>query len=360
MKPRLSASGLWRAEKCPASTVLPPARTDHADAEAGREDHSKMEDLAPPGSTPEAAYALDAVSGAARYLGSKLGRNYPPTTQTEIVGTADLVIVEPELVRVRDYKSGHGYMVSPPAKNPQLGHNALCAAKVNAKTAAVVEVEMTATGEVRSAPMDAFDLAAMEERIRAIWREAQKAADDLEAGKQPRIVEGEHCWRCECYARCPAKTTLALTIANGELPTHLPTLELTPLAVASGWERLKAAKKLLSEVERIYRGYAAENAVPLGNGRFLGEVVKGRDAVDGAVAYEVLKQRFGEEIARKAVEMDTSKAAIERAIGPHAPPRGKAAQMKLTMEAIEAAGGVHKDFTRRIEEYEDRGAESAA
>jgi hypothetical protein len=354
MRPRLSASSLWRAEKCPASTVLPPARFAHADGESGRKDHGKLEWTAPEGSIPEAAFAYDAEKGTARYLGSRLGRNYGQLGQNEIPGTADLVTVESDLVRIRDYKTGHGFMVAPPKENAQLGHNALCAALVHGKPEAIVEVEYTATGEVKDARLDDFDLLGIAARMRQVWRDACRSAALVEEGKQPFIVEGEHCWRCECYARCPAKTSLALAIGKGELPEGLPTLELTPQAVATGWERLKAVKKVLYEVERIYKGYAAENPVQLAGGKMLGEVEKVRDSLDGPVTFQVLRDLYGEQVARAAVEMETSKAALERALQPIAPPRGKAAMVREALAKIEEGGGVTKEHKRAVEEYEVR------
>lgn len=354
MRVRLSASGLWRAKKCPASTVLPAVRRVHADAIAGTEAHAVLEKSPPPGGLAEVAFALDPETGKAREIGRGIGRGYYEAglLDTEIPGTADLIIPG-EPVVVRDYKTGHGYMVSAPRDNLQLGHNAVCASRVFGASEAVIEVEHTQTGEVESVLLDSMDLSERAAEIREVWREAYRARAALARGDTPRIVEGDHCWRCEAFAHCPAKLGLALTLSTGEIAKVLPTTELTAQAVAEGWSRLKAAKKLLGEVEGIYRGFAAGQPVSLGGRRMLGMVSKPVDHLDGEVAFKVLRERHGDAIASAAVEMSTSKAALERALGPIAPQRGKAAMVRATVDAIRDAGGVKTNWTQKIEEFNE-------
>lgn len=353
---RLSASSLWRGEKCPPSAVLPAAAMIHEDAQEGQAEHAQLEQKVPEGWAAEVAYAYDPETGAARELGRGLERDYSGATANEVCGTTDLRRVEPTLVRIRDYKTGFGYMVARPKENLQLLHNAASAAAVEGKDLAVIEIEHTATGEVEAARLDAFDLTLARIRIRSILRAVRSAEEQLAAGKELRVVEGDHCWRCEAYAHCPAKLGLALAVSDGKLIKDLPTVELTPAAVARGWPILKEAKKLLGEVERIYRGFAAERRIHLGGRTYLGLVQNSpTEKLDGAVTLEVVKKLHGEKVAAAAVEMKTSKAAVERAVGPLAPPRGKTKFIAETLEAIDLAGGITRlPKPPTVEEFEDK------
>jgi hypothetical protein len=343
---RLSASFLPRAEQCPASATLPGTDRVREDAEAGKRDHARMEATAPEGSMAEVAFVYNVLTGEAREVGRGLRRAYGKLAEGEIPGTTDLVTVEPDLVRVRDYKTGFGYLVAAPRNNMQLQHNALCAALVYGKQTAIVEVDKTEEeGEPERATFTAFDFAVIRARLRRIWDATQEL--------NPAVVEGPYCWRCPAFSRCPAKTHLALALSTGQAPQELPTLELTPEAVARGWDRLKAAKRLLGEIEAIYRGFAKEHRIALGGGKMLGFVSRQVDELDGPTVFKVLREMHGEEVARAAVEMDTSKAALERALKLIAPPRGKARMVREALAAIGVAGGIKKQLVQRVEEYQE-------
>lgn len=347
-----SASSLWRNEKCPPSAVLPAAARVYQDAEEGTRDHAKLEQLAPAGSMAEVAFAYDPETGVGRELGKGLQRNYSHAKPNEIPGTSDLVTVEPDLVRIRDYKTGHGYMVAPPRKNLQLLHNGLSAASAYGKERVVLEVEKTLTGEPpEKVELDAFDLTLARFRIRSVWSEIRKAEEKHTRGEQLRVVEGDHCWRCECYSRCPAKVELAIALATGQLPRLLPTMELTVESVSTGWTALKLIKKLAGEVERIYRGFAAEHDIPIGENKWLGLREGEREQLDGAVVFQVLKQMHGEDVARAAVEMETSKSALDKALKAIAQPRGRAALVRAVLAEVEKAGGIDRKPQKRVEEF---------
>lgn len=344
MKPVISASSLWRTEKCPASATLPQFRHTSAAAERGRELHAAKETAEPEGA--EIAYAFDVTTLRARMLGKSLDRNYPTLARTEIAGTTDKETIEPDRVIVRDYKSGFGYEVPPAAQNIQLGFYAVCAADVHGKDAARVELEfLDQDGRIDAADLDALDLVAIRQRIREIFRRA--------TAPNPQVVVGKHCAGCPAIANCPAQRELALVVATGKLPAELPTLELSRDAVAAGWPKLMAFKKLLGEVERIYRAYASTEPVPLGDGRWLGPVTKRTEELDGAIAANVLRELHGSEVVAQACEISTSKAAIERALAPLAARGQKAGMMRRVLDHIAAAGGIQPRFRNSVEEYDE-------
>lgn len=341
----LTASSLSRAEKCPASASLPRVGQIHADAEAGTAEHAIAEANPLPGERREVAYSLNVVTGRARFLGQGIARKYDVDWSAEIPGTTDSERIELDRVVITDDKTGFGYMVARAAVNLQLAHNAICAADLHGKDGARVVINRTATGRQDVADLDAFDLAAARERIRSIWTEATKPS--------PRVVAGDHCWRCECLPACPAYRDLALTVARGELPADLPTLALSRESIAAGWPKLKLFKKLLGEVERAYRAYASGDPVPLGNGKWLGPQSKKKDEINGRVAANVLLDLHGPEVTAAACEVETSKAAIERAIGAIAKRGEKAGLVRKALDAIAAAGGLTATFRTEVTEYEN-------
>lgn len=350
MKLHMSASNLWRREKCPASASLPRVASLYADAEAGTEEHAEIATDPEPGERREVAYALNVFTGKAREIGQNIGRHYGELANGEIPGTADSVRFDPPgngeagRVVIRDDKTGFGYMVEPdPAKNLQLLHNAVAAADVRGVDLAWVSVRYTALGTEKGAALDAFDLAAARQRIRAIYDEASKP--------DPRVVTGTHCWRCECISNCPAHLTMAIAFREGAWPGVMPTDGLTAETVADGWEYLCNAKRMLGLVEKTYRAFASAWPVKLSNGNVLGEKEWEREELDGTVAYQVLRDLHGDEVAKAAVGMETSKAALERALATVAPPRGKAKLVREAVGAIKAANGVVVKRGVSVEEH---------
>lgn len=342
----LTASALYRAEKCPASASLPQIKRLSAASERGTELHADKEAEAPKGA--EVAYALNVETGAVRHLGNGKKREYGELHPREIAGTLDREIVEADRVIVRDYKSGYGYMVRPAARNLQLGFGAVCAATFHGKDAARVEIEyIDQDGRIDGADLDAFDLATIRERIRNIWTAATK--------KHPQVVTGEHCHYCPCIARCPAYVELACAVSGELLPSVIPSEGLTAEVVAKGWNNVKALKRLLGEVERAYRGFAALWPVPLGDGKFLGERMREREELDGRIVRQVLRDLHGEAVAEKAVELSATKVGLERALAEIAPPRGKSALIRSALKAIEEANGI--TVTKKMEVTEYNGGE---
>ena len=341
---RLTASGLERDEICSASASLPRSGTVHADATAGTEEHARLEAETPAGELAEVAYALNVLTGEARSLGKIAHRDYPTLGQEWIFGTADRIRVAADRVVITDHKTGGGgrFNTTPARENLQLAFLALAAATAHGVQAA--EVILSFPDGTDAATLDVIDLAAAYQRVRRIY--------DRCTAPTPAIVESDKgCRRCPAFARCPAKVSLALAFSGGLAPADLPTLELTVPAVAKGWESLKRAKQVLGQVEAAYRGFAALEPVPLGNGKTLGEVEKSREEIDGRVAYDALVATLGVEVAEAACEMSTSKAAITRAIKPAAKKGEAAGMLRTALEAIQASDGIKTKRSRSVEEH---------
>ena len=343
----LTASGLHAAELCPARTHLPQFPRSHADADAGTLAHAIKELEAAPGEQTEVVFSLNTITGEAATHPRNGHRGYPSVPgDARIFGTADAIRVEPDHVVVIDHKTGFGYNVEPARSNLQLGFYAVAAARVYGKDAARVEIRH-ASGYVDAYDMDAITLDALEYRIKQI-HVAARLSESLPARVRPGELQ---CWRCPCFARCPAQLQLALTLSSGVDARELPTLELTPEAVAKGWVKLKQIKAVLNEIERAYRGYASEQLVQLSGGKFLGRREKSTESVDGRVAFEVLSETYGEAVAKGACEMETSKAALTRALK-DAVAKGKGAEaLRDVLAAIKIKNGITTKTGYSVEEY---------
>lgn len=344
---RLSASGLRRVELCPASASLPKVGRLYADAAAGTEAHAIREaQEARPGYSAEVAFAYNAITGESRELGHLTShRAYPDLGEGWIYGQVDTIGETPEegLV-IEDYKSGGGYDArsGPLDGNLQLGYYAMVAALARGRDGATVRI-VRADGPVSELELDAMALMAVEARIRTIYERA--------SAPEPEIVESdEACWRCPCYARCPAKTALAMAYSEGLAPKQWPTVALSDESVARGWWKLKQAKRLLGEVEAALRAYAADHDVPLGDGQALGVVIKERREIDADVAYAVLAGEYAQDVALAGVQMKTSQAAIKRALEQVADKGAGAAALRRVLSLVEQAGGISVEETRSVQE----------
>lgn len=340
----LSASSLWRAEKCPASASLPQIDYLTAAREEGSEMHAEKERENPEGA--EVAYAFDVLTGKARELGRRLGRAYGQLAETEIAGTADKMIVERERVVIRDYKSGHGFNVPAPKKNIQLGFYAVAACAVEGKDAARVELEFTDRGDSPGDDLDAFDLAAIRARIRAIW--------DAATAKEPKVVVGDNCSGCPAIRNCPAHLTMAIAFSEGLWPGVFPTDGLTVEKVAQGWDFLDRAYRVLGLAKKTYLAFASLVPVQLQNGKLLGPHEVQREELDGVVTYQMLRDLHGENVARAAVSMETSKNALEEALKPVAAKGKRAGMVREALQAIRDANGVVVKRSVRVEEHQPK------
>lgn len=333
---RLSASGLWRAELCPASAALPGVDTTHADALAGTEAHSAHEAECPPDELAEVAYAYNPETGKARLLGQGLRRDYPVDWNTEIPGTADRVVhISPPVVR--DYKSGHAYGVAPARVNLQLAHNGLCAADVLGASEVTVAIEAEGR-QPDVAHLDSFDLAAARQRIRTIWRGVHATT--------PRVVVGDaQCWRCPAMRACPAHREVLLAVGAGVLGEVLPSV-LDDRLLAETWPIYRMARKALGLYEAAARAYvSAVGAVPFGDGRQLALRAGSRESLDGPTVFQALRDMHGVAVAEAAVSMEASKASLGRALGTIAPKGAKAGLVRAALEEIERRNGVTRKQT---------------
>ena len=387
----ITASSLDRIASCPASAALPQVQTTSDAAARGTAVHLYLERIAsgelpeeameslegdvralceaidldrlPKGTSPEIAYAYDVVTGQARELGRRLGRRYTGIASTEIAGTADAVGVGPHSVFVGDYKTGWS---APKARDSlQLRFLALCAARVYQREAAVVEViRIRSNGSPwrESAALDVLDLDEVADGLVNLLLRVRRAQEIVAEGRLPDVSEGEHCQFCPAWPSCPAKATMLVRVASGAaLDPILSLLPLTPEMAGHAWSKLRESRRVLERLERACHAALDQyGEFPLPSGAVLRKVTEeGNEQLDGKVVFAVVRELHDQEVAEAAIQIEASKAGLERALKSAAEagkikPRGRAAAERAVLKAVRDRGGASHPPVTRVVEVEQR------
>lgn len=386
-----TGSSMQRIAACLGSAVLPRADHQTEAAAAGTAKHAFFRDLQSMsreealarvpeqyrelceavrvedlplglGMRSEVALAYDVEAGTARLIGYDLDRDYGPLEPNEIPMTVDVCAIGPDFVFVGDYKTGRGH--TPAARrNWQLKLAALTLARWTGHSfARVALVHVRDDGEpfYDRAEFDSFDLDLFAAEVQELVVRVREAEAAYAKGALPALVAGEHCTYCPSFAFCPAQTALIRRLADepGAVANDLQQ-QLTPATAARAYQRLKLARSALAKVETALRGYAKENPIPLEDGLVFGPQTKEREELEAGVVRQVLADMHGPDIAERACEFKTSKAAVERAMRVVQESRKKAGQkvtltalQEAALEAVRAKGGIQK--TPRTEICEHR------
>jgi SAM-dependent methyltransferase len=303
----------------------------------------------------EVAFAYDVAADTAREVGrgSKVDYRTIDLAPFEIPGRADLVGVGNDAAYVADLKTGWSSATNA-RRNGQLLFLALAACRVYDRDSAIVElIYARPDGSVWKdrAELDAFELDAFADRLRELPSRVAVAQKAIELNGEPNISQGPWCRYCPAFASCPAKTKLVRAIGDGSEIAALQKLQpLTQATAATAYHRLRSAKELLAKVESAVYAYARETPIDLGDGQLLGEVTReGNERLDGEIAYAVIREIHGVEIADAAVARSVTKKAIGEAL------RGKVPRLapaeREVLDAIRAAGGSERPLRVVIEEY---------
>lgn len=316
----------------------------------------------------EIAMAWDCATRAARILPSRNHRDYGGRKASEIVGTADVVLVGDDRVLVSDLKTGRGAREEPAKNSGQLRMLALCAARIFGASSATIELYHIDQDSERSYAdqhsLDAFDLLDIEDEIASVY------ADAASGSQVPK--PGPHCYSkwCPIAANCPATLATLARIdesAASDLPM-VPTIESEEQA-----RRVRIGLKLIDEhikakVEAwktALHEYVSRNGpVDLGGGKWYGAVEKSRDVLDLRHEHlDLMKRIMGEDAATAAIEIATSKAAIERALKERQTKRGEGiAKSRELYDALRSEGAMRRstfvtfsDFKQRNDSNDDEG-----
>lgn len=338
----ITASSLARVMACPASELLPHVQRETQWSEAGTARHAYLASIGalgrekalaavpdahrkecaaidldglPTHLASEVAFAWDVETGVARELGRDMGRNYSGCSATEIPGTIDVVGVGESDLYIGDFK---GWQLVDARDNAQLLFAAMCAAKIYGRDRAMLEIINIRHGAPwRSrCHVDTFDLADFEQRLCSTLSMVAtlKAAivRDTDDVTLPAVVEGEHCKYCPAFDSCPAKTAIIRELVGGAPRSLLP---IRPETATEAFLRLQQIKEVVKHVDAALHAYAKEQPIQLPDGKVFGAREKdGKEQLSGDVAYAVVKELHGQEIADLAVTRSTTKKAIKEAV----------------------------------------------
>ena len=89
----------------------------------------------------------------------------------------------------------------------------------------------------------------------------------------------------------------------------------------------------------------------LGDGRVFGKKESNSEELDAKTVLEVVTEMHGKDVSVNSVSFDTSKAAIERAIGAIAPRGKKAKMVREVLQNVADRGGVSVVTKEKVLEY---------
>lgn len=377
-----TASALPRYLNCPASYALRlqmardgllpvlVERSAGADAEAGTRRHRALEAAIDVGDLPdrfrpfvgdtprtELAYRYDSATGVAAEMPAVDDRKYPPAPASVTYGTTDCVSLSgDDQILIVDWKGPHADL-PPIESNEQLSFAALCASRVTKRphvqiaTVRIDDADMNADDDLpkivgaQVAVVGPAALHVFEERLRRLDGEIAVAVRDLEAGREPLVIAGNHCAYCPAAPACPA-THRALELASTppDIVPHIAPALLVEMesAVAAAGKRLR--QFIEAEVKR-------SGPIDLGDGYLYGYVVAdGNEKIDATLAAPVLIEHLGlaAELAIKKTVVKTGIKAAAKEIAP----KGKAAELERNVLAgLRNAGAISRDQTTSLKAY---------
>lgn len=235
----------------------------------------------------------------------------------EIAVVIDVIGVGADEVFVGDYKSGHGWLPSP-EQSYQLGLGALAAARYfNKRRARVEYIRIRDDGSVyrKNATLDGIALDGAADMFAAKLARARELRTLVMGGFVPNVNEGAWCKYCPAKHHCPAKTALVRHVMTETQPVQYVT-PLTPEIALKALLQLRRAKEGLGAIESMLYAYAKITPILVeveedGTERWFGEYTReGNEEFDGALAHQVITEKYGGEAANKVVTMETTKKAI--------------------------------------------------
>lgn len=346
----LSASGLARAIKCPASCALPAVKNESMAATRGIAIHQFLEDSLSMSKDealaklddadwrdtcsridtskvfgtavkiePEVAFAFSIEKGTARIL-KNFRQQRPETAEDEIIGIADLVLTFPDgSMAVFDYKTGYDPILDAD-ENAQLKFLALCIYKLHnlpAVEAGLANIQPDgyitwAKSVYTNDILDNFYAT-----LSKTWFQVKAARGVVAMGIRPNVYQGDHCKYCPAMHSCPAYTSLAKSMVTDIQIEDAINVNLLSLEEAGqAWEKLKRVQRVLDAVESALKARVTrDGGLPLSDGKFVRVVEMNKEVISVNRAIDILKSRLGVVVTDSIIDKSITKAAIEKAVG---------------------------------------------
>lgn len=377
-----TASALPRLMVCPASYALRlqmasdgllpvlDERSAGDDAEAGTRRHRALEAAIDVGDLPdrfrpfvgeaprtELAYRYDSATGVAAELPAVDDRRYPPAPSSVTYGTTDCASLSgDDTVLIVDWKGPHADL-PPIERNDQLMFAALSSSRVTLRphvqiaTVRIDDADPNADDNLpkivgaQVAMVGPATLQVFEEKMRRLDGQIAVAVRDVQEGREPVVIPGNHCAYCPVAPACPA-TQRALELANTP-PDIVP--HVAPALLVEMESAISAAGKRLRQF--IEAEVKRSGPIDLGDGYAYGYVVaEGNEKIDAALAAPVLVNRLGL-AAELAIKKTVTKNGIKAAAREIAD-KGKAAELERNVLAdLRTAGAISRDQTTSLKAY---------
>lgn len=329
-------SRLGRAFECIGSAVLPriseetefgiAGRWKHDFARAVKEGKSSDEALMlVPAELREACSSLDvdALSSLAA-LEAEVGFIYDVKARktrrsddprsagfTETFNRIDFAGVIDAAACVVDIKTGFKD-VEPAAKNWQLRGAAVSLAAEKGLTQARGAILYLREGQKARWDIAEYDQLQLDADGVELDDLADRAERVRRKGEPPTLRRGEWCLNCPSKLYCPAFTSIIRMFVKDDVAAVSATkTQLTPEMAAEARATAKLLHHALKNLDNALYTYARESGgIKLPSGRVWGPHVVARDEIDGALAYEVLKDTYGQDTAIAASKFEVSKERI--------------------------------------------------
>lgn len=290
----------------------------------------------------------------------------------DVMGLATLEPADRRIARgyVGDYKSGHSKYPAPDMFGQTL-LAALCVARVYGCDDVVVELlhihDNGGHHAVRRI-VNEWDLQAFEAEL----QQAMETAADRErlglpivdSGEVPTPREGPWCDHCPAFRSCPAK--LALVRALPEQLVQLGVrpdpesgaLTLTPGALTirnagAAWEAIERIEDVLARAKEEICSIGAFEEIPLSDGRVIGRLITERRGLNGKVAAELMRERYGmaaAEFIEESVTLDALRkcAAKHRREGEKIETKAGTGVYDRALQEVERRGGLETKITDAV------------
>lgn len=309
----------------------------------------------------EVAFAYDTKTDTARELPSEGHRDYSKAGPSDLCGTVDLFVVDEYGATVIDVKTGYSQH-DIESHLDQLEHGAVCIARVyNLDRVTVAVAHATLWGvQFHERVLDAFALDAAGLAMR----------EQIESIPTAKPHKGEHCRWCPARASCPETLQAVGAAVKSAGVQNVTTLLEPPVDNASALALLDALPRLeswIAERRKALETYAESTPIDLGDGKVWKPVEKpGKDRFDLDVqgAVDKIREILGEH-ATVALEMSTSKAAIDRAVRrklsqEHNDKRGAHKPIvQSVLESLRTLGALKRSAATRVFEVTEAGKEES-
>lgn len=165
----------------------------------------------------EVSFAWRGAEQRWEVLGRGLGRDYGKCGDLDVTGTMDVLALGHLTLEVADYKTGQPRYLPEPDRGQQLLFGAKAAVETLAPRAERIVLNYQSVRvdrrrkknavriENKYAVVSRWDLDVHHSKLVAAQQAAVEAKAAVDAGEDPEVVEGDHCFFCPARLVCPAK-----------------------------------------------------------------------------------------------------------------------------------------------------------